>query len=69
MPSIQETAEKIVKAYYPDDDELPDSIIQALRNERERCAKIAEDHNNLHLSDFYYRNCGLAIADKIRGEP
>lgn len=40
----KEMAERIVKAYYPDDDELLESIRAALNAERERCAKIAEAH-------------------------
>ena len=43
--------------------DLGKRIDQALRNERERCAKIARTHNDNH--DDAYHNCGLAIAEEI----
>lgn len=47
-------------------DILATAITNAVAVERERCAKIAEAHNDAHIGKYEYQNCGLKIASLIR---
>lgn len=42
------------------------AILSALRNERDRCAKIAEFHDATH-GNMHFGSCAKAIAGQIRG--
>jgi hypothetical protein len=82
MNAIKDIAEELVDLWYTNDvgdgnrvqraerRKLAERIAEALQEERERCAKIAEQSAyvaGVDLSSGYTMACGV-IADKIRAE-
>ena len=73
--TLEEIAEKVVAEWDREvyqDQALIDAITSALRNERERCAKVADRWANSHSCDVHddspccHIRTGAAIAAAIR---